>query len=401
MKRNIEVTIAFKYEGIAVSVMESFHNADPINIFSATESYSDQEGNEQFIAKCKKSIEEKLHGKITNVNVVIQHHEKFDTSFNVVKHNIQLANGVVSKRDVQNVIELLKLSNKLDNKRIVNIHPIQFGVRSELYKKYSEAPIGKVGKELTIVSSISYMSNAWYKTIASIITSNNLTISQLFLSPQINIANELDISDLDKPKFYIYVGSHNSFMAITKNGAIVELRELNKLAYSDLIQGISKIMNWNKQEAQTNLTVHGTLLKQNNHTINNQNPSTVDKLTNVIYLFFKAIYKQAKPFIESLNIEDLQIVIMGKVVNIKGLEESVTNSLNIPTTIFKPKDLEYTSTPNYYAVGVYRLFLIHDHIFDNNIQKNIIDTNPESIDKIYKRPKNTMWKLFTRFMRRQ
>ncbi|RTZ68090.1 MAG: hypothetical protein DSZ21_02510 [Tenericutes bacterium] len=392
MERNISGVIRFVGNKINISVIEKL-STSIVGIFDASTNISE---SHTFIERSLQLIERKIGARLKVFTIIIEDNESIESRIEIAKKGIQLADYKVTRRDIDNVIELTKQEFLSEKRRVTLIQPVKFTVVGEVLKNYSVAPIDRIGNELEITFAVTTISSDVYKFIKTITEVHGISIKCILLSSQSITQNNLSEGINEKGAALVSVTTNNVSLSINKNKATVSTCSIYNLGYKQLVNGVAKVFNCDYESALNLINVYGNLttntnrIIQNNFTGQENQTYTEQDLNNIIKVFLNRITLVLKKFLEERNVAYIPVVLSEKLENIIGAQDYIRDKLKTEVSLYTPLTL-IENTLNYkYAIGAQKL---HKHMEDQKVIKenSIINTNPNDIKVIHSRKKKTLF----------
>lgn len=393
VKRNIVSAIKFgsgkvtftAIEQLSTTKVEIYNNVSPISRVST------------FLEKSIKEVEARIGGKLTDVSIVIEPSKQTNAKITPYKKEMVIPGTSVSKKDIDNVLELTKKKFETEDNRVILVQPIIFSVFDVMTKSYSEAPIGKKGSKLTVTSMVTTISQETYDYVSQVVKSKGLTINQILLSTQAISQNNLSSSALTDGAILIHIGQNQSFVTINKNLSTIKSMSFYDFGYKNLISGVAKIFNCSKTEARNLIAIHGTLDKANTNRVilSSQEPQNKkvfyrSQLNEIIESFIYKLFMTAKQFAYQNNVSHLPVVLSGHIGKIDKLNEYASDIFESKhVSIYSPTTYIEVNGHNIEAIGAVNFIKRIDETLGRQLN-TIVETNPNLISSM-KRKNNNTW----------
>jgi len=392
MKRNIVSTIKFGSGRVTFTAIEILASTN-VEIFNAVSPIGKVS---TFLEKSIKDIETKIGGKFTDVSIVIEPTAETAAKIDYIKKELSLAGASVSKKDIDNAIELTHKKFESDDRKVILVQPVRFDVFDVMTKSYSKAPIGKKGSKLSTTSMVTTISQATYDYVTQVVKSKGLNINQILLSTQAISQNNLSESALASGSILIHIGKNQSFVTINKNLSTIKSISFYDYGYKNLIAGVSKIFNCSKEEARNLIAIHGTLDQTKNNRVIYIDQSSLkqkvvyrSQLNEIIETFISKLFMSAKQFAAQNKVGQLPIVLSGKISKIDSLEKyTKTKFESNNISVYTPITFIEVNNRNTEALGVVNFIGRIDEVFGRQLN-TIVETNPNTVSSMKKKNNTT------------
>ena len=398
MERNISGVIRFVDRHIHISVTEKLATSK-VGIFNDSDNISNAFS---FLEKSLQLIERRIGACLKDFIVIIDNSPRVKSKIDIVQEKIKLADYKVTKRDVKNIIELTRQKFINEKRSVTLVQPLKFKVVGNEVKKYSVAPIGKVGSLLEITFAVTTISSDIYKFINQITNPHGIVIRHILLSSQSITQNNLSSGANERGAALISVTNNNTSISINRYKATVSTLSLYNFGYKSLVEGVAKVFKCDYEIALNLIDVYGNLHSTTNRVILNSvsGPNfikfTEQELIKIIKVFLDKLALVSKKFLEQKNVSHIPVVFSGKLKSIIGLESYIKDKLQTEVSSYTPMSIIENNINYKYAIGAQKL---HKHMEDQKVVKEdgIINTNPDDIKIIRAKIKRTLLeKLITR-----
>lgn len=391
LRRNIITTIEFAKGKIGINTVEKL-SANTVELFSA---YDDVKNANAFLKKSIKEIEALIKGIIKDVFIIVEPSKTVDAKTKIVSEKVVVKSDYITKRDIDNLLELTAQKNYDPEREIILIQPLQYTVEGTEVKEYSVAPLNKQGAYLAANLAVTTINPEVKTFINKIVKNQSLNVIQIFMKDQVISQNNLSENALFSGSVLLHIADNNSFMTINKFHATVKTLSYYNAGYEKLELYISKEFNCSLEQAKQLISVYGTFIGGNNRVIftnEDKVPAvayTSDDLTTLIKNFLRRMLVLSEKYIEKQGVEHLPVVISGEITNIDGFEDYARQIFKGNLSIYQPFSYIEVNGANHSSMGVVQ--------FNNRMDKKlgiqyntIVETNPNPFSSLIK-PKKSVW----------
>jgi len=392
MQRNIVSTIKFGSGKVTFTAIEKLNSHSNVEIFN---DFSTLSKASTFLEDAIKAVEKQIGGKLNDVSVIIEPSESTQAKIAPYKQELVVAGANVSKKDIENAVQLTLNKFETENRKVILVQPIMFSVFDVMTKSYMKAPIGKKGSKFTVTSMVSTISQAAYDYVTQVVKSKGLNINQILLSTQAISQNNLSSSALMSGSVLIHIGQNQSFVTINKNLSTIKSMSFYDFGYKNLITGVSKIFRCSKEEAHNLIVIHGTLNQQNKNRVILTDQSNLknkiiyrSQLNEIIESFISKLLLAAKQFALQNKVEHLPVVLSGHISKINSLKEYAESKFNSEhISVYNPTTFIEVNGHNTEALGTVNFITRIDEVLGRQLN-TIVETNPNTVSSM-KRKNNT------------
>lgn len=395
MKRDIVTTIEFSNGYVAINVLEKL-STNTVEIFASKGKIANAHS---FLTASLKEVEQRLGARITESVVVIDPMVNIDAKIELVKESIRIAGDVVSRKDVDNLLQLTQTKHKQTNREIILVQPLQFEVQDSVRKKYLKAPIYKAGELLFATMAVTSIASEAYDYVNQVVKAQGLEITQILLKPQTISQTNLSESALVSGAVLIHFGYHHAFVTINRNNGTVAAVTYYEAGFKHLLKAIATRFSCSVNEARELVTIYGNLANRKENRVIYTRQEGVKELTHtaaelsaIIEQYSSRILTVANKFIEQKGVQSLPVILSGEFSHTNGFEEYAKMVLQKSISTYHPMSYLEMNYSNHSTLGVMNLNQRLDGVLSKQLN-TIVETNPNTFSTLNKKPKNFMMKF--------
>lgn len=396
MKRNIVTTIEFSTGQIKMQVIEILSN-NVVEIFSSS---SPLKKSFAFLSESIDKVNKLIGGKIKDAIAIVSPSKKVNEKITLVKESLRIADDFVTKKDIDNLIELTKHKHTSETCETILVQPLQFEVKGELVKKYSSAPIHKKGETIAATMAITTIDPSVVNYIKSTIKSVDLKVSKILLKPQTISQNNLSTNALTEGSILINIGQNQSFVTINKNLGTIAQLSFYKSGYKQLKITVSKAFGCSYQDAQNLIAIYGSIAANDNSVIYLEQSGmkiiqhTVFELKKIIESFINKLLALSKKYLGQKSAFNLPIVFSGEITKMNCFEKIARQIFDeTPISIYSPMTYIETREKSRSAIGLIHFNKRMDQVLDRQFN-TVVETNPNTFSSLRKESKGLFAKIF-------
>ena len=368
-KRNIKSTLVIKHDSVIVNIIEKINGK-----FLPIWNYSTNRNNISNAIVSLKDEHRKLFGAdIKSVGVVYQPNTKKEWEIiNLNKRHV-LTNKEFSEIDMKNIMQSISSIAQRSGYQVIKTQPYNFEISdiSGRVKQYARLPFGRVGNEINISYTITYLSNDAYDYIDSLLNQFNIKRFNVYVSPEIYINNNEVVEDNEVT--FIHVGNNYSFIANVKNNTVQSFREVPQINYEKLVEGISKTLDISNNEAKCDLHMSNTVQ------------------TDKSILIDKIVDKYSQYIVDKLTDDERNksLVISGQLLKLKIATDKINSLIDRDVNLAKPKLYLEGSAKYKDAYSINKSINITNILTGKKTVQEFVQTIPENIHEAYNIRYNT------------